>query len=75
MYLLHFAVIDLFARNTSPQWRDGTVPYVFFLVLVVIVTSAVAKVSGVTLEKWSSNLAKLFIAHMQHKETRGIYAK
>ena len=62
MYLFHFAIIDTFVMFTPREWREGTFFYVTFLVLVLVATIAAAKISGVTLERWSSDLARTVIS-------------
>ena len=64
MYLFHFAIIDTFVMFTPREWREGTLFYVTFLALVLAATVAAAKISGVTLERWSSDLARTVISRM-----------
>jgi peptidoglycan/LPS O-acetylase OafA/YrhL len=64
MYLFHFAIIDTFTMFSPLEWREGTVFYVCFLALVLVATIAAAKISGVTLERWSSDLARTVISRM-----------
>ena len=64
MYLFHFAIIDTFTMFAPLEWREGTIFYVCFLALVLVATVAAAKISGVTLERWSSDLARTVISRM-----------
>ena len=75
MYLFHFAIIDVFAMFTPPEWRDGTLSFVTFLVLVLVATTAAAKMSGVTLEQWSSDMARAVIARMGRSKARRLTAE
>jgi peptidoglycan/LPS O-acetylase OafA/YrhL len=75
MYLFHFAIIDVFAMFTPPEWRDGTLSYVSFLALVLVATTAAAKMSGVTLERWSSDLARAVITRMGRSNARRLTAE
>jgi peptidoglycan/LPS O-acetylase OafA/YrhL len=61
MYLFHFAIIDLLAMSVPPGWRVGTMACVISFMLVLVVTMAAAKMSGVTLERWSSDAARALI--------------
>ena len=61
MYLFHFAIIDVLAMTAPPEWRVGTLACVNYFLLVLVVTMAAAKISGVTLERWSSNAARALI--------------
>ena len=61
MYLFHFAVIELLALHAPPEWRVGTLACVKSFALVLVITMAAAKMSGVTFERWSSDAARAFI--------------
>jgi len=65
MYLFHFAVIDVFARLISAGHREGNAVYLLALLLVMVATSAVSKLSGVTFERWSSQIARVAIARLR----------
>jgi peptidoglycan/LPS O-acetylase OafA/YrhL len=64
MYLFHFAIIDTLVMFAPREWREGTLFYVTFLALTLVATIAAAKISGSTLERWSSDLARAVIARM-----------
>ncbi|MBX3621799.1 MAG: acyltransferase [Rhizobacter sp.] len=70
MYLFHFAIIATLVMAIPPGWREGTLSYVMFLALVLVATVAVAKISAVTFERWSADLAKAFIARLGSGSTR-----
>ena len=64
MYLAHFAIIDIARMCIAAPARDGTFQYIAALVVVLAVTMAVAKISGVTFEAWSSAAARRLIARL-----------
>jgi len=75
MYLFHFAIIDTFVMFTPREWREGTFFYVIFLALALAATIAAAKISGVTLERWSSDLARAVISRMGRSKTPRLSAE
>ena len=61
MYLFHFAIIDMLALSVPPEWRVGTMACIIAFTFVLVATMAAAKMSSVTLERWSSDAARALI--------------
>jgi len=74
MYLFHFAVIDLLVRLIPSERRDGTAMYLCMFLLVVVVTSGVAKLSSLTFEAWSSAISRAIIARLRPRLAPGLSA-
>jgi exopolysaccharide production protein ExoZ len=65
MYLFHFAVVDLIKEFAPAAWGEGNFHFLAALILSVAATSAVAKLSGLTFETWSSMLARKLISGLK----------
>lgn len=64
MYLFHFAIIDAAMGLVESELREGTFAYLVASAFVVAATVAVAKLSAVTFEKWSSQIGRTVIARL-----------
>ena len=69
MYLFHFAAIDVAVRLVAVKHRDGTASYLLALALVVAITTVMAKLSGITFERWSTSMARAVIARLRPSPT------
>jgi len=67
VYLFHFAVLDLVVIPLSGRFFHGIPDYLFGLALTTALTSAVAWVSGKTLESWSTSWARKCIGLLDKK--------
>jgi len=53
---------------------QSTTTYLLFFVLTLVLTIAFAKLSGLTLEKWSSDLGRSIVARIGRRDARGLRA-
>jgi exopolysaccharide production protein ExoZ len=65
MYLLHFAVIDVVRMCVPEEYRGGTLRFVLALLVVIAATTAVGKLSSITLEAWSARVGRRVVARIR----------
>ena len=70
MYLFHFAIIDVVAMAIPHEWRDGTPMYLTLFAAVLVLTMVAAKISALTVERWSSDAARVVITRLGRRSTR-----
>lgn len=61
MYLFHFAIIDFMVLYIPPAWKESGFTYLGFFAMVTLVSSLIANLSHLTLERWSTLAAKNLI--------------
>ena len=64
MYLFHFAIIDVVAMMAPREWRDGTPMYLSLFAATLVLTMVAAKISALSVERWSTGAARAVIARL-----------
>jgi len=70
MYLFHVAILEVVMAWVPPDKASGTPIYLLCLALTLAATVILAKLSGLTLEKWSSDLGRLIVSRIGGRGAR-----